>query len=107
MKSGIELIAAERERQIKEEGWTPEHDDEHKNGELGRAASVYALPQAQRNFNYGKDICMAYLLWPPDWSWSWFKPSCDTTEGRIRELSKAGALIAAEIDRLNRANAQS
>jgi hypothetical protein len=34
-------------------------------------------------------------LWP--WDESWWKPG-----DRIRELAKAGALIAAEIDRLNR-----
>jgi len=27
--SGCELIAQERERQITQEGWTPEHDDKH------------------------------------------------------------------------------
>jgi len=26
--NGIERIAAERERQVEAEGWTPEHDDE-------------------------------------------------------------------------------
>src|SRR6516162_7451434 len=28
--TGAELIAVERQRQINREGWTPEHDDEHK-----------------------------------------------------------------------------
>jgi hypothetical protein len=42
MKNGIELIADERTRQISEEGWTPEHDDGHDEGELSAAASVYA-----------------------------------------------------------------
>jgi hypothetical protein len=34
--------------------------------------------------------------WP--WDYDWWKPSDDP----IRNLTKAGALIAAEIDRLNR-----
>lgn len=37
MRKSIELIAAERERQVHEEGWHPEHDDEYINGELAMA----------------------------------------------------------------------
>lgn len=40
--------------------------------------------------------CQWRYLWPQDWS---FKP---TRDDRIRELVKAGALVAAEIDRLGR-----
>jgi hypothetical protein len=36
-------IARERERQLTAEGWSPEHDDEHANGELARAAAAYAI----------------------------------------------------------------
>ena len=43
MVSALDDIAAERERQISAEGWTPEHDDEHGNGELAMAASAYAF----------------------------------------------------------------
>lgn len=39
--NGSELIATERQRQIEAEGWTPEHDDEHINGELADAAAIY------------------------------------------------------------------
>lgn len=90
MKTGIELIAAERERQIKEEGWTPDHDNEHAIGELANAASCYAMIPALRPSE----------LPPSHWPWlHWWKPSPDN---RIKELAKAGALIAAEIDRLQR-----
>jgi hypothetical protein len=85
--TGIELIAAERRRQIEAEGWTPEHDDAHRNNELARAAAAYALPDDYRDCDH----------WP--WNDSW-KP---TPDDRIRELVKAGALIVAEIDRLQRA----
>ncbi len=44
MKTGIELIAQERQRQVSEEGWTAEHDDGHTDQELARAASCYANP---------------------------------------------------------------
>ena len=45
-QSGIERIAAERQRQIEQEGWTAEHDDGHVNGELAMAAALYATPSA-------------------------------------------------------------
>ena len=42
--SGVELIAAERARQIAVEGWAPEHDDTHTSGQMARAAGCYADP---------------------------------------------------------------
>ena len=93
MKTGIELIAEERARQVSKECWTPEHDDKHVDNELARAAACYALPL--RSFQYPP--VGLERLWP--WDWKWWKP---TPDDRIRELSKAGALIAAEIDRLQR-----
>lgn len=39
----LEEIAAERQRQIEVEGWTPNHDDEHDRGEMANAAACYAL----------------------------------------------------------------
>jgi hypothetical protein len=92
--NGIERIAAERQRQIEVEGWTPEHDDLHINEEIASAAAYYALPTAER-----KDLesAVAVDLWPWDSRWCKLTPN-----DRIHELEKAGALIAAEIDRLLR-----
>ena len=42
MKTGIELIKSERERQIEDEGATTEHDDQHGSFELSKAARAYA-----------------------------------------------------------------
>jgi len=98
--TGIKLIAEERKRQIEEEGWTAEHDDdEHDRGELVRAAVCYALGN-EPNVIVGRNavsINFVKLLWP--WDWKWWKPS---PKNRIKELKKAGALIAAELDRLLR-----
>jgi hypothetical protein len=89
--TGAQLIAAERERQVQLEGFTAEHDNAHDPGELIAAAAAYALlPIAPREF-----VCN---LWP--WRQSEFKPSDDDP---LRNLVRAGALIAAEIDRLLRA----
>ena len=87
--NGIERIAAERQRQIEVEGWTPEHDDMYDNGELAAAAACYAADK--RRYTYAP---------PPQWPWDakWWKP-----DSHIRSLEKAGALIAAEIDRRIRA----
>lgn len=88
--NGIELIASERERQILAEGWTPEHDDAHAHGELCGAAMCYI---ANRDVTTTRE---PPLGWP--WEREWWKPSDDP----VRNLVKAGALIAAEIDRLQR-----
>lgn len=97
MKTGVELIAEERQRQIEVEGWTLEHDSQHTGGELAAVAAAYAfVPFMNANIRNG-DKTPPYPLWPEDWLAKWWKPSPDD---RIRELQKAGALIAAEIDRL-------
>lgn len=100
MKTGIELIAEERKRQIEVEGWTKEHDAEHTNEALAQAAACYAIPSVQRSYTYDP-ILKARIpkFWP--WDIKWWKPS---PEDRSKELVKAGALIAAEIDRLNARN---
>lgn len=86
-KTGVEIIAAERRRQMRVEGWTPAHDDGHKDEELARAAMLYVTPAEMRDLD----------AWP--WASVFWKPS---PNDRVRELAKAGALIAAEIDRLLR-----
>ena len=105
LSPGVELIAAERARQITAEGWTPEHDDTHRYGELAKAAACYATVAMQvacrqkRGENIPvDDFCLKIVpnLWP--WESHWWKPS----NSPIRNLEKAGALIAAEIDRLQR-----
>lgn len=99
MKTGIELIAEERQRQVEVEGWTAKHDkDENWNGQMARAAASYALGSktVAISLEYiGNSINVRHRIWP--WLDYWWKPSPDN---RIRELQKAGALIAAEIDRL-------
>lgn len=102
-KSGIEIISEERARQIEVEGWTPAHDDQHTRAELAQAANCYsALTVAMATCHMDFKPSEIYppklqeLHWP--WADEWWKPSDDP----IRNLAKAGALIAAEIDRLQR-----
>ncbi|WP_229997979.1 hypothetical protein [Pseudomonas aeruginosa] len=90
-------VQAERRRQVEAEGWTPEHDDEHADGQMAQAAGCYALhaggigtdwPDGRQNG--------AALFWP------WDKDSWKPTTPR-RDLVKACALALAEIERLDRA----
>jgi len=97
--SGIKLIAAERQRQIEKEGWSPEHDDQHANFELTRAAvfyACYAIPEDEGSFI--TQYKPPFRWWP--WEWRWFKQ-----KDEVSNLVRAGALIAAEIDRLERSTA--
>jgi len=86
-------VLAERARQISAEGWTPEHDDQYDDGELIGAAFCYSAQAA--GFWPHKDRAPAF--WP--WDKSWWKPTTPR-----RDLVKAGALIQAAIERIDRAD---
>lgn len=88
-KSGLELIADERKRQIEVKGWTKEHDQQHVLGELSDLAVCYALR------GYWRERIPTALINP--FRFDVFKPE---PRDRVRELVKAGALISAEIDRI-------
>jgi len=101
---GMRLIRHERLRQVRMEGWSPEHDDGHKQAEMAAAAVCYgalAVAQQTRHLEGRPSEMYApktdHVRWP--WDDEWWKPS----NNAIRNLVKAGALIAAEIDRLVRA----
>lgn len=96
MKTGAELIAEERAAQVGREGWTPEHDDDHDNGSLAGAAACYALVAREQALGDNGPFAAVPDLWP--WEAEWFKP-----KDQLRNLVRAGALIAAEIDRVQRA----
>lgn len=85
-------VLAERRRQVEQEGWTPESDAQYMGGDMASAAGCYALFGPPMN-PVGNP--------PPYWPWAaeWWKP---TTSYR-RNLVKAGALVLAEIERLDRA----
>ena len=93
--NGAERIAAERQRQIDVEGWTPEHDEVWIKGQLARAAECYIHLAALQIEGIGTSLAP-----PRGWPWDseWWKPSNDPQ----RNLEKGGALAAAQIDRCNR-----
>jgi hypothetical protein len=96
-------VLAERERQMTAEGWTLDHDDEHTSGEMAKAAAAYALNAGNVALGWPKDPLRAVCEPPPFWPWDrdWWKP--DTLRWM---LVKAGALILAEIERIDRALAR-
>jgi hypothetical protein len=86
MKDGIERIKEERERQISKEGYDKEHDEKNeKYNNLVFAAASYIMAEF--------DGDLAEKLWP--WDMYYYKP-----KNYLRNLERAGALIAAEIDRI-------
>jgi hypothetical protein len=85
----IKDVADERRRQQASEGYEPEHDDEYVRGELAYAAACYALSGARHPEKVPG-------IWP--WQQSAFKP-----KSRREDLVRAGALVLAEIERLDRA----
>jgi Mn-containing catalase len=85
-KTGAELIAAERERQVTKEGWTAEHD-------LGRAHQLVDAAKCYLRAGTERPGTVP-IGWP--WAGRYWKPTGDP----IRDLTKAGALIAAAIDSL-------
>lgn len=91
--NGAGLIAAERRRQITEEGYTPEHDRHEAPNHLALAGAQYALPAHSRTLSMTREGVPAKWPWPE----GFWKP---TPDDRIRELVKAGALMAAAIDQL-------
>ncbi len=109
-------VATERARQIGAEGWTPEHDDQHDDGSLALAAALYAAPEPLRRVTVGPNGMTAIDPWP--WvrrCWAGREQAGDPMMGRInegdgrlkhdrrRQIVIAGALIVAEIERLDRA----
>src|ERR1700675_1314466 len=105
-------VIAERKRQKTIEGWTEVHDDGHDDQSLAQAAACYAMPHKhmmrRRNTHslrgvpletgdaFRQSVQEIPILWPDSWAPAWWKP-----KGRRRDLVRAGALILAEIERLD------
>ncbi len=98
--TGARLIADERWRQIEREGYTAEYDDARPADDLLEAARCYLT--SGEAIRYGTN-CVTFNGGfrpgegvPRNWPWdeaAW-KPSGDL----VRDLVRAGALIAARID---------
>lgn len=96
--ASLQGVLTERIRQIQFHCFYPDQDDEYVNGDLALAGACYAIEAAKQ----ATETEGAMRLVPEAWPWmaaSW-RP-----HDQRRNLVKAGALILAEIDRLDRAAA--
>lgn len=104
-------IYKERTRQRRKEGWTLAHDDAHTDGSLAAAAAAYAYQASTMVTPKDDDddctdgkrgfVSIVRIIWPREWSWEWWKP-----KDVRRNLVRAGALILAEIERIDRREAR-
>lgn len=84
IKSGIELISKERCEQITKHGWSLKDDQSYSDEQLLKAA-LFCIDQKR-------------FEWPFGWL-AMFRDKI-IRKDRIQQLTVAGALIAAEIDRI-------
>lgn len=100
---GVDMISAERHRQIELERFSAGHDDGHVLGQLALAACCYATPFPLyiRPLAPASEGIRFVDPWP--WEKEWDKRK---KHSRLKQLAIAGALIAAEIDRLRRSGAK-
>lgn len=90
-------VAAERMRQITDEGYTQSHDALYTRQPLISAALCYA----EHSLLNGNRLTEAYRLTEPNpYNWPWNACHWKPTTPR-RDLVKAAALIIAEIDRMD------
>lgn len=108
MTRALQDVAAERQRQIEGEAFSPEKDDRYVRGDLLQAAMCYCVNANTRTVLLADGVqpekieeLSAAAAVPRSWPWAkeYWKPS-----GHRRVLVKAAALLIAEIERLDRAN---
>lgn len=107
-KTGVELIADERKRQIEVKGYDAEHDEGESAFQLASAAAMFIAEALNKDFknhtHYDNKGNVARFQirgvdtkkWNEEWPWA-------DKDGRANAdiktcLIKAGALIAAQID---------
>lgn len=101
-------VIAERYRQVEVEGWDAEHDDQHTDRSMALAAALYATPKPLVEVVQKKNA----VEWRDPWPWinqaapegfadapAWDKRK---RHDERRRLVIAGALIVAELERLDR-----
>lgn len=96
----MQAVVAERFRQVEQEGWSTDHDDEHSRGQLAQAGAAYLLgPDRQTFTDYEADeelrVVSGRLVWP--WDYEWWKP-----QDFRRNLVRGTALAIAEGERFDR-----
>lgn len=98
MSDFLDLVKAERQKQINKHGYTPEHDDKHWDGSIADAAACYA---ATGSVYLKYELTDGSFNYPPlfPWNHEYLKKE---DHDRKEQLIIAAALINAEYDRLDR-----
>lgn len=101
----IKDVINERQRQVNQEFYSIENDDEYKENELVRAAACYTNNVVSRGWTYSESDLETYQseeapdFWP--WDLDFWKPKSPR-----KDLVRAAALLIAEIERIDRAQEQ-
>jgi hypothetical protein len=100
MSNAAREVLAERRRQVRAEGWSEAHDDAHTDLSLAMVAALYAAPRDDlRVVGHTAEHVAFADPWPVSWARSWDKRKFHT---RRKRLIIAGALILAELERMDR-----
>lgn len=101
MTRGAREVLAERQRQVTAEGWSEAHDDTHTDASMAMVAALYAAPRDNLMVAvHTADSISLADPWPASWSAKrWDKRK---THARRKRLVIAGALILAELERMDR-----
>ena len=110
MKTGIELIAEERTRQIEVKKYDENHDEEHNSLQLSSAAACCIVSAQNKILEADHYPCFdgtpksRFQINTSEGKWvdgfPWPEHDKRNKHSEIKSLIIAGALIAAEIDRL-------
>jgi len=95
MSSAINDVIAERKRQINVKGYEKNHDQQHTDFSLTKAAICYA-----EIVHHNKDKYTADDFSLPDLEWPWAAEHLKPKTPR-QDLVRAAALLIAEIERLD------
>lgn len=97
MKTGIELIAEERQEQIEKHGWSLQHDKYYGKKQLMQAARfcITAMSYIPAWYSHKPNS-----FWPVGWDLYWMKKVISKTDKQ--KLIVAGAFYMAEIDRVGK-----
>lgn len=110
VSEGAQMIVAERQRHLTDKGWTAEHDDQHIDQSMAMVCALYAAPVRLYEMTGGGRSYHFVDPWPGSWGSKWDRRRVDqkgqlkerSLDEQVEDLTKAGALAAAEIDRLLR-----
>lgn len=105
LSNAIKDVLGERSRQISVENYSTNHDDQYQNNELVRAASGYVDHVFSRGWTYSDLGSEVYQKEDVPEFWPWNEQHWKPKSPR-EDLVRAAALLIAEIERIDRKEAE-